>query len=125
MQAAPDVCNLLLLFVVQRLRAVSSRAMAQHVFSTPELRQCIKADLLWQLQLALDIRQDEVGSLVAAGLSSTSSTCTAQTSSPLQREQVTMCVTGDRGAPTTNDVECAAECVCLCVAAGRLGCVSS
>lgn len=46
--------------------------MAEHVFSTPELRQCIKADLLWQLQLALDIRQDEVGGSLVAGLSSTS-----------------------------------------------------
>lgn len=42
---------------------MSSRAMADYVFSTPELQQCVKEDLLWQLRLAQDIRQDEVGLL--------------------------------------------------------------
>jgi hypothetical protein len=45
--------------------------MAEHVFNTPELAQCIKEDLLWQLQLAQDIRQDEVclGACDLAGVS--------------------------------------------------------
>jgi hypothetical protein len=34
--------------------------MAEAVSRDFELQQCIKQDLLWQLQLALDIRKDEV-----------------------------------------------------------------
>jgi hypothetical protein len=63
-RASGTKLNLLLLCLawccLQRLRAVSSEAMADAVFSNPELQQCIKQDLLWQLQLAKDIRKDEV-----------------------------------------------------------------
>lgn len=53
---------------MQRLRVVSSRSMADAVFSNPELQQCIKQDLLWQLRLAQDIRQDEVSQALPQAL---------------------------------------------------------
>lgn len=52
---------------------MSSRDLAAVVFSTPELHQCLKPDLLWQLKLAQDITQDEVSATVAAGISARTS----------------------------------------------------
>lgn len=46
---------------LQTLRAVSSKRLANQVFSSPQLQQSLKEDLLWQLHLAQDIQQEQVG----------------------------------------------------------------